>query len=161
MAGVNYNSMAGWGNSLPVNPYTGQPDYLAGMGSDPGITAAINNPANQVGAAAADPSIWGGISNWMDTSGVLGKKLPDGTQVQGWGAPAVNLASGLASAYFGMQQLGLAKDTLAQNKNQFQMNFDAQRKTTNAALEDRQRARVASNPGAYQSVGAYLGKSGI
>ncbi len=162
MAGVNYNSMAGWGNPSPVNPYTGQPDYLAGM-SDPSISAAINNPTLGVtGATGTDPSsLWGGISGWLDNSGALGKKLADGSQVQGWGAPAVNLASGLAGAYFGMQQLGLAKDTLAQNKQQFQLNFDAQKKTTNASLEDRQRARVASNPNAYQSVGAYMQHNGI
>jgi outer membrane murein-binding lipoprotein Lpp len=61
----------------------------------------------------------------------------------------------------GMKQYGLAKDTLAANKAQFERNFEAQRRTTNAALEDRQRARVASNPGAYQSVGDYMDQNQV
>jgi hypothetical protein len=61
----------------------------------------------------------------------------------------------------GMKQYGLAKDTLAANKAQFERNFDAQRTTTNASLEDRQRARVASNAGAYQSVGDYMDQNRV
>lgn len=161
---ANYASMAGWGQSLPVNPYTGQPDYLAGLSSSPDIEAALNTPSPGVDGAASAPggdSMWGGISSWLDSSGILGKKMADGTQMQGWGMPALNLASGLANAYFGYQQLGVAKDTLDQNKKQFQLNFDAQKKTTNAALADRQTARVAANPGAYQSVGNYMKQYGI
>lgn len=92
----------------------------------------------------------GGGWNWLSTrdqQGVLGPAL------QGIGA--------LGSLYMGMKQYGLAKDTLAANKAQFERNFDAQRQTTNAALEDRQRARVASNPGAYQSVGDYMNQNGV
>jgi hypothetical protein len=61
----------------------------------------------------------------------------------------------------GMNQYNLAKETLAANKAQFERNFDAQKATTNASLEDRQRARVASNPGAYQSVGDYMNQNGV
>ena len=53
------------------------------------------------------------------------------------------------------------KTTLAEGKRQFQINYDAQTITTNSSLEDRQRARVASNAGAYQSVGDYMDKNGI
>ena len=90
-------------------------------------------------------------SNWYD--GMLG---PDG-----WGGLALNAAGGLASTFLGMKQYGLAKQTLAENKRQFQLNYDAQKQTTNTRLEDRQRARVASNAGAYQSVGDYMATNGI
>ena len=33
--------------------------------------------------------------------------------------------------------------------------------TLNTQMEDRQRARVASNPTAYQSVGDYMNKNGL
>lgn len=129
---------------------------------------AVAAPQMNLGAAGTpsfsatqDPTMWQSISNWMDTSGFLGKKLGDGTQIQGWGMPALTAASGLTNAYFGNQQLKLAKDTLDQNKKQFQLNFDAQKKTTNSALADRQNARVAANPGAYQSVGDYMKQYGI
>lgn len=103
----------------------------------------------------------GGFGDWFNNSGVFGKTLADGTKVQGWGMPAIGAAQGLASSFLGYQQYKLAKDTLEQNKRAFQLNFDAQKQTTNAALEDRQRARVASNPGAYQSVGDYMNKYAI
>lgn len=90
-------------------------------------------------------------SNWYD--GMLGSN--------GWGGLALNAAGGLASAFLGMKQYGLAKQTLAENKRQFQLNYDAQKQTTNTRLEDRQRARVASNAGAYQSVGDYMTVNGI
>ena len=79
----------------------------------------------------------------------------------GWGDLALNAAGGLTSAFLGMKQYGLAKQTLAENKRQFQLNYDAQKQTTNTRLEDRQRARVASNAGAYQSVGDYMAVNGI
>lgn len=90
-------------------------------------------------------------SNWYD--GALGPN--------GWGNLALNAAGGLASTFLGMKQYGLAKQTLAENKRQFQLNYDAQKQTTNTRLEDRQRARVASNTGAYQSVGDYMAVNGI
>lgn len=79
----------------------------------------------------------------------------------GWGNTAISGLGALASAFMGMKQYGIAKQTLAENKRQFELNYGAQRQTTNTRLEDRQRARVASNPGAYQSVGDYMNTNGI
>lgn len=80
---------------------------------------------------------------------------------QGLGSLALGTAQGLFNGYLGLKQYGLAKDQFAEAKRQFGLNYDAQRQTTNASLEDRQRARVASNPGAYQSVADYMSKYGI
>lgn len=93
-------------------------------------------------------------SNWWD--GMVGTK-----ETPGWGGMAMGAASGLASAFMGMKQYGLARDTLNQHKQEYAANYDAQKRTTNAAMEDRQRARVASNAGAYQSVGDYMDRNGI
>lgn len=91
-----------------------------------------------------------------------GKSFLDGAfGPNGWGGLAVNAAGGLASAFLGMKQYGLAKKTLEENKRQFDLNYAAQRQTTNTRLEDRQRARVASNANAYQSVGDYMAVNGI
>ena len=96
---------------------------------------------------------------------MLGKTTVDknGAQIrdQGWGMPALQAATGAFNAWMGMKNYGLAKRQLAENQQQFGLNFDAQRTTTNSQLEDRQRARVASNAGAYQSVGEYMGQNGI
>lgn len=95
-------------------------------------------------------------SNWFRDSGFLSRRNTDGTIDGGWGGLAIGSAQALGNLYLGLQQYNLAKDTLANNKAQFERNFNAQRTTTNAQLEDRQRARVAANPGAYQSVGDYM-----
>ena len=98
----------------------------------------------------------------MPTSdgGFMGSFLgKDGTP--GWGGTAMGVAGGLFNAWMGMKQYGLAKDTLETNKQQFAQNFAAQQKMTNSRMEDRQAARVASNPGAYQSVGDYMKKNGV
>jgi len=102
----------------------------------------------------------GGPDFWS-MKGVLGGKNADGSVDMGWGGMALGAAQGLGNAYMAMKQYGLAKQSLAENKRQFQLNYDAQKTTTNSALEDRQRARVASNAGAYQSVGDYMDKNGI
>lgn len=92
--------------------------------------------------------------SWLDW--IVGTKDKPGV-----GGLALGAIGGLGNAYMGMQQYGLAKDSLKQSKQQFAMNYDAQRQTTNSALEDRQRARVASNSGAYESVGDYMDKNRI
>jgi len=99
--------------------------------------------------------------NWFQKSGFLGSKDVNGLETQGWGMPALGVAKGLFDGWMAMKSYGLAKQQLAEGKRQFGLNFDAQMKTTNAQLEDRQRARVASNPGAYQSVGDYMSKNAI
>ena len=96
----------------------------------------------------------GGGSSFL--SGMIGTK-----EAPGWGGMALGAVSGLANAFMSMQQYGLAKKTLAENQRQFNLNYGAQRDTTNTALRDRQAARVASNPGAYQSVDDYMRENQI
>lgn len=153
-------------NTWGTNPM----DYAAMMGrwgADPGVAAPILDqalpvdagmlqnlmPMNNMGAGAA------GGPGFMQN--MMGYRGADGTQFNGWGGMALGAASGLMSGFLGMKQLGLAKDQLAQGKKQFDINFGAQKKLTNSRLEDRQRARIASNPSAYQSVGDYMNKNGI
>ena len=107
------------------------------------------------------PSLLETLKGWIPGGFLDSTDTNTGIKTQGWGAPALGIASGLGNAYMGMQQLNLAKETLANNKRQFDMNYGAQRTTTNAALEDRQKARVASNAGAYQSVGDYMNKNRV
>lgn len=92
---------------------------------------------------------------------LLGYTNQNGIQQQGWGGLALGLASALGNSYMGMMQYGLAKDALKQQQRQFDINFGAQRQLVNSQLEDRQRARVASNPEAYQSVDEYMNQNRI
>jgi hypothetical protein len=98
------------------------------------------------------PNSW--MPDWL--KGAVGTK-----EAPGWGGMAVGAAGSLASLFMGMKQYGLAKETLAQNKAQFDQQYTAQKQLTNTQLEDRQRARVASNPGAYQGVAGYMSQYGI
>lgn len=104
----------------------------------------------------APGGMFSGIGQWMKDSGFLGTR-----DQQGWGGLALGGASSLANMYMGMKQYGLAKDQLAFQKESFNKQYDANRTLTNSRLEDRQRARVASNAGAYQSVGDYMNEKGV
>lgn len=152
------SSMAQWGQlgtgtygnsiAVPQQEFFSQPAVPTDW-SKQVLAAQIGEPTIPMKGAT------GGVtpvdSNWYD--GALGPN--------GWGGLALNAAGGLASAFLGMKQYGLAKKTLEENKRQFDMNYAAQRQTTNTRLEDRQRARVASNANAYQSVGDYMAVNGI
>jgi hypothetical protein len=167
-------SLLNWFQSQQRKPYlstpqaaAGSPDVPAMIGADyeqmPAYMpaySAVNAPLN-VNGAGSTPGV---TPDWLQSMrdwGVLGSTDKNGIQQQGWGGLALGAAQGLGSLYLGMQQYQLAKDTLANNKAQFERNFAAQKATTNASLEDRQRARVASNPGAYQSVGDYMAQNGV
>lgn len=114
----------------------GMPSFTGDLG---GMPALAVNPA-------AGGSIW---DNFLSKPGQ-----------QGWGGMALGAASGLFNGFLGMQQLGVAKDTLAQNKRQFDLNFGAQQKMTNSRLADRQATRVASGY-SNTSVNDYMKQYGI
>lgn len=75
--------------------------------------------------------------------------------------PAAQIGQSLFNSWLGMKQYGLAKKNFRENKRQFNLNYDAQKNLTNSRLEDRQRARIASNPNGYMSVGEYMNKYGV
>lgn len=83
------------------------------------------------------------------------------TGTAGWGGLALGAGSSLLSSYMGMKQYGQAKRQLDEARRQFDLNYNAQRKTLNTQMKDRQAARVASNPGAYQSVAEYMNENRI
>lgn len=99
-----------------------------------------------------EPSFWQKMAGYTD---------PKGNQQVGWGGLAMGAIQGLGGAYMGMKQFGLAKDALKEQQRQYDQNYQAQRTLINSQLEDRQRARVASNESAYQSVGDYMKKHGV
>lgn len=135
-----------------------------GMDLSPYLTGGMPQLAQAAPAAGAPqaPSIMGGLGGWLQSMGItnqyngIGQKTGDG-----FGGAALGAAQGLLGGYLGLKNYGLAKDQFAESKRQFGLNYDAQMRTTNAALEDRQRARIASNPNAYQSLSEYMDRNGI
>lgn len=118
-------------------------------------------PNTGFGTVGAAPSFMDSLTASLKSSGVLGSTDANGIRTDGWGGLALGTAQGLLNAYMGMQQYGLAKDQLAFQKNAFAKNYAAQRDSINTEMEDRQRARVASNANAYESVSSYMDKNRI
>lgn len=118
---------------------------------------------NGIDLTAVSPLISGAAMNLQPARpDFLSMEAFMGTRdMPGWGGAAIGGLNSLVNAFMGMKQYGIAKKTLAENKRQFNTNFDAQRQMVNSQLEDRQRARIASNPGAYQSVGEYMDRYGV
>lgn len=166
---TNFNSLSQYGQPVSslLQPMQGmaqvpgggvlQPQYLPQQGG----ADMFGNMGNAAGAITGANTPGGQGMDWLSMKGMFGGTMEDGTQANGWAGTTLGAAGGLANAWLGMKQYGLAKEQLAENKRQFQMNYDAQKKTTNTRLRDRQRARVASNPGAYQSVGDYMNQNGV
>lgn len=119
------------------NPFqTAQPSFDFGFqsGFDPSLVGQTNNAISNMTAPAGSQGGW----NWFggqNTAGIVP------TAVQGINA--------LAQGWLGFQQLDLAKDNLAFQKDAFNKNYANQRQLTNQQLMDRQRARYAANPNAY------------
>ena len=124
----------------------------------------------QAGAAAAagGSGIGGLFANLFADDGLFsrnslfgGTDTNTGIRTQGWAPIALGLGQAILGGIQGNRAQKLAEDQFKESKRQFNLNFDTQRKTINTQLEDRQRARVASNPGAYQDVDSYLKKNGV
>lgn len=139
-AAPNYSQVGGF------SPVTGPGPYAS-------LDSALGSPSVAAPSAAAvtDPTL---------LQSIFGYSNKDGFQ-PGWGGMALGAASSLGNAWMGMKQYGLAQDALKENKRQFNINYGAQQKMLNSQLEDRQRARVAANPGAYQSVGDYMNQNRV
>lgn len=140
-----------------TDPYTaGMQAILPDFGiapTTPVTPAGWQNPALTTTPAAAG-------SDWM-TTWFGGKDAQTGNLNIGILPVGIGALTGLVGAYTGLEQLQVAKDNLAFQKNAFNKNFANQAKLTNSQLADRQRARVMDSPGTYESVGDYMNKYGV
>lgn len=137
-----------------------------------GLDNALSNGAPgflaaNIGVGAGGPTIAnqssGGLFNSIfSRNSMFGGTDPvTGAVSGGWVSPLASLGGAIFSGIQGQKQLKLAQDQFKEGKRQFNLNYEAQRKTTNTQLEDRQRARVASNAGAYESVDSYLKRNSV
>lgn len=79
----------------------------------------------------------------------------------GWGGMALSAAGGLASTFLGMKQYGLAKQTLAENKRQFELNYGAQKQTTNNQILGRGNDLYTARGGTGQTADEYYNQRKI
>lgn len=101
------------------------------------------------------------MNAWMPAANYGGGLGNFGSFMQNYGGTLLGAAQGLGNLFLGMKQYGLAKDALKESRRQFQLNYDAQRKLTNARLMDRQNARRAADPTRHMSAEEYLEKYGV
>lgn len=149
--GSNVNGSLGSGFSNLSSYGMPPPPTVGGFGGIP--YNSITPGASTAVSTGFQPSAWQRLTGYVDPA--------TDKQVTGWGGLALGGASFLTNAYLGMQQYGIAKDTLEQNKRQFKLNYDAQRSMTNSALEDRQRRRMQERPDLAMPVADYMAKWGI
>lgn len=122
----------------PANPYSISSGTRQGIDvfnmdgmtkkADAGYSMLGNIGGPMVGGGGTQPR------GFMDN--MIGYRDKDGSGTNGWGSLALNAGQGLMNAYLGMQMYGVAKDTLAHNKDQFNKNYAAQVATTNARQQD-------------------------
>lgn len=168
MNGISINPLDyGSGLRVPTSGFT-LPNYGSGytapnyglvpdvgiptQGITPPEGFGLGNFANApgVGSAAA-----GGGRDWMSL--LLGEKGQMGLGQLGLGTMA-----GIGNMFLGMKQYGLAKDQFAENKRQYNQNYEAQKGLTNSQLADRQAARIAASGAAgRESVADYMAKYGV
>lgn len=114
------------------------PNATAGFGQD---TARFAEGANEILDTGANS--WNKMNFAQRGSAILG-----GIQ-------------GVANVYNSYKTNKLAKKQFNFTKDSFNRNFEAQAKTTNAQLADRQAARYARDPNAHASVQDYMKKYGV
>ena len=123
----------------------------------------INDFAMPAGIHGFDPmTTMGGLKgggSWFDS--FLTNKDSMGNTTMGWGNALLDLGKAGMQGYLGLQQLDMAKENLAFQKDSFSKQFENQRTLANAEMTDRQNARVASNPNAYASTDEYMKRHGV
>jgi len=141
-AGVGNQQAVGYGSSFD--------DYISELLGNGGVSDALGSAKGS------------GMSNqpdWMTAA--FGGTYADGSKAMGYVSPLVGLGTAGINAYLGMENLGLAEDSLAFQKDAFSKQFAAQQTLTNGQLRDRQAARISADPNAYQAVDAYMKENGI
>jgi hypothetical protein len=125
----------------------------------------VNFPGFGGGGSAGAPVAGGGggmLGNMFSRQSMFGGTDPNsGISTGGWAPVALGAGQAVFGALQGNKAMKLAEDQFKEGKRQFDLNFNAQRQTINTQLEDRQRARNASNSTAYESTDDYLRKNRV
>ena len=148
--GLNKSSMPNSANWFAINP------SLVSKNNNKNTSMLDSMGKYGGGAAGTDSS--GGIGGFL--SSLMGSSSDKGAApTEGWAGAAASGMGSLFNLYSGMKEFGLAQDQFDEAKRQYNQNYNAEVKSYNTNLEDRQAARVAANPGAYQSVSEYMNKN--
>lgn len=134
-------------------------DPAAGFTTVDPYTAGVQaiQPAAVLPGALTPESSWDAFSRTL----FGGKDGMTGNTNMGLVTGGLGAAGSLLGGWTGLQQLQLAKDSLAFQKDSFNKNFATQQKLTNSQLADRQNSRNMDSPGNYASTADYMAKYGV
>lgn len=134
-------------------------------GTTGGGDGLVNFPGFGGGGSAGAPVSSGGggmFGNMFNRQSMFGgTDMNSGVSSGGWAPVALGAGQAIFGALQGNKATKLAENQFKEGKRQFDLNFNAQRSTINSQLEDRQRARNASNPTAYENTDDYLRKNRV
>lgn len=149
MPGLQLGQQGGLSGANPSIPYDTGNLGFAGNYNALGSNPSYQSLGTSMGGISAQPNNWmSNTSNWMTNNADLLKA-------------GVGAITGGIGAWQGMQQNKLMRDNMNMQSNQFREQMDLSKQNINRNIEDRQRARVASNPQAYESVDSYMKKYGV
>ena len=137
------------------------PGSTFSLANGPGLGAGNPVTGDAASSSSLFSSLFGDGNIFSRNSMFGGTDRNTGISSMGWAPAALGVGQALFGALQGNRALKMAQDQFKESKRQFDLNFNAQRQSINTQLEDRQRARVASNPGAYQDVDSYLKKNKV
>ena len=142
-----WNSISNWGGNQDAMQPTQyqQPQPQPNAPGPLRIQAAMQNTmANS--NTSFNPTFWDKMFGYQKGDVQYGAMAPG--LLQGAGS--------IAQSILGWGQLSEGKRQNALAQDNWQKQYDNQATLTNASQRDRQSARVAAAPGAYQSVGEYM-----
>ena len=161
MADFNLN----WNQQQPQAPQMQMQNY--GMGGNAMNQQQLNfNPMEQ-----QSQGVMGQMGNWwngargeggfLSNQSLFGGTDANGMQQQGSFLPMIQAMGSLGQGYLGMQQLNLAQDQFAFNKETFAKNWANQTKLTNDALYNNEVRRRSVTGEQAVSKDDYLAKEGV
>lgn len=152
------NDMTRYGaNNAYVDPMSLAFGSGYGGGSGVGLGGATGSLGFNAGGAVS------GLDKFMAPDAFKMGTVPGAEKIDwmGLGGMALQGMGNIGSMFLDMKGYGLAKKALKENMRQFNRNFEAQQKTLNTAMEDRQNSRVAANPNQHVPTDEYMRKNRI
>jgi hypothetical protein len=126
---------------------------LAGLGQTGGAEGALG--------ALKEPGFMDSFKSWGEKMGLFGTTdTKTGIKTDGSLESIIGAGSALMKGFVANEQLGVARDTLASNKQQFALNYGNKVKDYNRQLSDIGNSREAATSG-RQSASAYINDNRI
>lgn len=153
--GLQLGQSGGLSGTNMSTPYAAPPEVnmnftgdYAGFGGNPTYTSVGQSMGFDMPYTQGNPGMFSQMGSWASQNADLLKS-------------GIGLVTGGLGAWNGFNQNKLMERSMNQQANQFREQMDLSKQNINRNLEDRQRARVASNPTAYESVDSYMKKYGV